>query len=118
MREQLSGAEDNLKLQKEILTMNITRIKHLAKIMIKASNEELLAAEEIINFVESAKIICLKSEVCSQEDYPLLWASLIDRLKDVDRMELKMIIEDLEFLVDGGEVVDGEAIPMKVWLKK
>lgn len=99
--------------------MKIALIKNLAKLMEQASMEEIIAVEAIRNFVESARAICeeVKYGVCSQEDFPLLWGTLIDCLPGISNMELKRLIEDFGFHVDGGEVVNGEVIPMKVWMK-
>lgn len=99
--------------------MNTALIKNLAKMMEQASMEEIIAVEEIKNFVESARAICeeVKYGVCSQEDFPLLWGPLIDRFTGISNMELKRLIENFGFNVNGGEVVNGEAIPMKAWLK-
>jgi hypothetical protein len=91
----------------------------IVKLIAKATPEEKLAAHEVSSFIGSAKAICrgVKSGVCSQEDFPLLWMALIDRLSGVSSVELKRLIEDFGFHVDGGEEVGGDVVPYKAWMK-
>lgn len=91
----------------------------IIKLIANATPEEKLAADEISSFVGSVKAVCrgVKSGVCAQEDFPLLWATLIDRMPGVSSVELKRLIEDFGFHVDGGEEVGGDVIPYKAWLK-
>lgn len=91
----------------------------IVKLIAKATPEEKLAADEVSSFIWSAKAICrgVKSGVCSQDDFPMLWMSLIDKLAGVSSEELKRLIEDFGFHVDGGEEAGGDVIPYKAWLK-
>lgn len=99
--------------------MNTALIKNLAKMLEQATPEEMIAACEVNEFVEAARAICeVKYGVCSQDDFPMIWKSLTNRLSSSTEEEVKELLEYFGFHVDGGEVVNGEAIPMKAWLKK